>query len=111
MAHAISPLLTFNTFDDFIAASAASIAHSDVETLSGVGRLADAVVVAVHDRQHKDCVVALAAQGYHILCEKPMATSPEDCIEMADAARKGGKIFGIGHGESVWHAVSRVGYG
>ncbi len=48
---------------------------------------------------HAPVVHALAEQGYHILCEKPMATSPEECIRMADAVKKSGKIFGIGHGK------------
>ena len=97
-AHNVPASSTFNNFDEFITASAASIAKGETQTLSGKGCLADAVVVAVLDQQHKDVVIALAAQGYHILCEKPMATSPEECIEMAEAMKKSGKIMGIGHG-------------
>lgn len=106
--HNVSPSLTFNNFEEFLAASAASIAKGETDTLSGKGRLADAVVVAVHDRQHKDVVIPLAAQGYHILCEKPMATSAEDCIEMVDAMKKSGKIMGIGHG-SYYKLISQLG--
>jgi predicted dehydrogenase len=74
--------------------------------LCGPGRLTDAVLVAVRDSMHAPVVTALAAQGYHILCEKPMATSPEDCIRMADAVKRSGTIFGIGHGKLLPSSIS-----
>jgi len=46
-------------------------------------------------------VEEFAKLGYHILCEKPMATTIEECVEMVkqvQAADKG-TIFGVGHGE------------
>jgi len=49
---------------------------------------------------HLEVVLAFAEQGYHILCEKPMATSLEDCIKMENAIKKAGTIFGMGHGRS-----------
>jgi predicted dehydrogenase len=64
-------------------------------------RLADAVVVAVQDRLHADVVEAFAAQGYHVLCEKPMATSVEQCLRIEAAVKKAGIIFGLGHGAFV----------
>ena len=64
-----------------------------------MGRLADAIVVAVQDRLHTEVVLACAPLGYHILCEKPLATSAEECISIADAIKKAGDIvFAIGHG-------------
>lgn len=88
-AHNVKPELVFKSFDEFLAASEASI--------SAGRRLVDAVVVAVHDQMHSSVVTALAKQGYPMLCEKPMATSPEECIEMADAVKRSGKVFGVGH--------------
>jgi predicted dehydrogenase len=61
-------------------------------------RVADAVIVAVQDRMHCEVVCKFAELGYDILCEKPMATSVEECVKMADAVQKAGVIFGIGHG-------------
>ncbi|KAH0587307.1 Putative oxidoreductase yteT [Termitomyces sp. J132] len=88
--HSIDSTLVFNDWKDLLAASA--------EIIATVGhRLADAVIVAVQDHMHLQVTLAFAAQGYHILCEKPMATTPEDCIRMTDAVRKGGQIFGMGH--------------
>jgi predicted dehydrogenase len=61
--------------------------------------IADAVLVTVQDKMHMEVVLAFAEQGYNILCEKPMATTPEECIRMAGAVKKGGKVFGMGHGK------------
>ncbi|KAF7301400.1 GFO-IDH-MocA domain-containing protein [Mycena indigotica] len=82
--------LVFNTWQELHAASE--------ETQKTIGsRLADAVVVAVQDQMHKEVVLAFAAQGYHILCEKPMATDLEDLIEMEEAVARAGILFGMGH--------------
>ncbi|KAF8558845.1 NAD(P)-binding protein [Imleria badia] len=89
-AHAIDDTLVFNTWQDLLKASA--------ETLETVGkRLADAVIVAVQDHMHRDVVVAFAQQGYHILCEKPMATNLRDLVGMEKAVNEAGIIFGMGH--------------
>jgi predicted dehydrogenase len=89
--HSVDDTLVFRTWRDLHAASA--------ETLKTIGkRLADAVIVSVQDEMHAEVVKAFAEQGYHILCEKPMATSIEDCIKMEAAVTKAGIIFGMGHG-------------
>lgn len=91
-AHSVDKTLIFNSWQELHQASA--------ETIKTVGkRLADAVIVAVHDRMHMEVVLAFAEQGYHILCEKPMSTNIEDCIKMEAAVKKAGVIFGMGHGK------------
>lgn len=47
----------------------------------------DAVIIATPHDLHADASIAAARQGKHILVEKPMATSVEDCRAMIDAAR------------------------
>lgn len=85
--------MVFNSWQELYQASA--------DTIATVGkRLADAVIVAVQDQMHLEVVLAFAAQGYHILCEKPMSTSLADCIKMEAAVKKAGVIFGMGHGQS-----------
>lgn len=42
-------------------------------------RLADVVIIAVMDREHVGAAVAAMKNGYHVLLEKPMATTLEDC--------------------------------
>ncbi|TFK55819.1 NAD(P)-binding protein [Heliocybe sulcata] len=88
--YSIDGTLVFHDWEGLHAASA--------ETLKTVGhRLADAVVVAVQDSMHAAVVEAFAGQGYHILCEKPMATSLDDIFKMEAAVKKAGIIFGMGH--------------
>lgn len=89
--HAVDPTLVFETWQDLHAASA--------ETIKTAGkRLADAVIIAVQDHMHLEVTQAFAEQGYHILCEKPMATTIEGCLKMEEAVRKANVIFGMGHG-------------
>jgi predicted dehydrogenase len=90
-AHSVDQTLVFDTWQELLEASA--------DTIKTVGkRLADAVIVAVHDQMHMEVVLAFAEQGYHILCEKPMSTNIEDCIKMEADVKKAGIIFGMGHG-------------
>ncbi|KAF2401941.1 NAD(P)-binding protein [Trichodelitschia bisporula] len=63
----------------------------------------DAVFVCVLDEMHVRVVKAVAPLGLHIMCEKPLATSLEDCIDILGTVTRewnvlGKKsIFGIGH--------------
>lgn len=50
----------------------------------------DAVVINVFNDLHKDCFVYCAEKGIHILVEKPLANTYEDCREMMAAAEKYG---------------------
>src|SRR5436190_318362 len=47
----------------------------------------DAVFVATANGTHADFSERAAAAGKHVLCEKPMANTPDDCQRMIDACR------------------------
>ena len=98
--HNVDKTLVFNTWQELHAASA--------ETISTIDKLlADAVLVAVQDHLHAEVVEAFASQGYHILCEKPMATSLDDCFKIEASMKNAGTIFGIGHGLFIsYHTYS-----
>lgn len=55
-----------------------------------------AVVVVSPTKYHRDIVVDAANAGKHILCEKPMAMSVQECEEMNDAAAKNNVKLQIG---------------
>ena len=50
----------------------------------------DAVYIALPNFLHRDYAVAAARQGVHVLCEKPLAVTEEECEDMIRAARDGG---------------------
>ncbi|XP_074857060.1 2,7-anhydro-N-acetylneuraminate hydratase-like isoform X6 [Carettochelys insculpta] len=60
-------------------------------------RFADAVVIATPDRLHKAPAIAFANKGYHILLEKPMAVTPEDCKEIASACKANNVMLAVCH--------------
>jgi predicted dehydrogenase len=61
------------------------------------GRIADAVVIATPDHLHVAPAIAYADQGYHILLEKPLGTTAEDCRRVADAVDRNNVMLAICH--------------
>jgi len=49
----------------------------------------DAVYIALPNHMHRDHAVAAGRSGIHVLCEKPMAVTEEECLDMIEAARAG----------------------
>ncbi|KAK0628121.1 NAD(P)-binding protein [Bombardia bombarda] len=93
----------FGDWRDFVAYEKqrrARIVAGDADTPPGI----DAVFVCVLDEMHRDVVMALASLGgLHIMCEKPLATNLQDCVDMYRALgsnrnNKGEQmVFSIGH--------------
>ena len=48
----------------------------------------DAVYIALPNSMHAEFAVRAAEAGVHVLCEKPMAVTVEECERMIDAARE-----------------------
>src|SRR6185312_7342461 len=46
----------------------------------------DAVYLVLPNHLHREYVVRAAKAGVHVLCEKPMAVTEEDCKAMIEAA-------------------------
>ncbi len=63
--------------------------YEDYDRLLKSGEI-DAVYIATPNNKHKEFATAAARAGIHILCEKPMASTSEDCLAMIDAATAGG---------------------
>ena len=56
----------------------------------------DIIDICLPTHLHKQVSIEMLERGYHVLCEKPMATTYEDCMAMLDAAKKAGKRLMIG---------------
>lgn len=60
----------------------------------------DAVYIATPHQWHRDNVLVAAAAGRHIVVEKPMALSLDDCEAMVQAAERAGVHLIVGHTHS-----------
>ncbi|XP_071945067.1 putative oxidoreductase YteT isoform X2 [Antedon mediterranea] len=69
----------------------------DFNDILKLEKLADCVVIATPDALHKEPAVGFANAGYHILLEKPMAVTEEDCREIVAACKKNNTILSVGH--------------
>ena len=67
------------------------------DSLLAQPKLADVLVIATQDAQHREHALAALEKGYDILLEKPIATTLEDCQEIAVAAEKYGRRVIICH--------------
>ncbi|WVQ77019.1 hypothetical protein IAR50_006698 [Cryptococcus sp. DSM 104548] len=76
----------------------AHLQFSSWQPLLALGKIADAILITVLDNLHAELVSAFAPLGYQILCEKPMATDPVDCVRMIKEVEMSGvEVFAIGH--------------
>ena len=70
--------------------------HDWTELLSRP-KMADAVIISMQDRMHYEPAMKAISLGYHLLLEKPMAPTPEQCMEIARAAEEKGVHVVVGH--------------
>jgi predicted dehydrogenase len=57
----------------------------------------DIVYVVLPISMHKEFTVRAANAGKHVICEKPMAISTQDCQDMIDACKKSNRMLSIGY--------------
>jgi predicted dehydrogenase len=68
--------------------------HAGLDDLLGLEL--DAIVVAVPDAFHADLACAGLEAGLHVLCEKPLALSLEECDRIAAARDASGRVLQVG---------------
>ena len=76
------------------AASVGAEALGSLEELLALG--CDAVSVCTPTDTHRELSEKALGAGCHVLCEKPMALSIEDCDAMISAAERAGKLLCVG---------------
>ena len=92
----------FDGWQDFVDYEVRRRNRSEVHESSCKSQGIDTAFICVLDEMHKDVIRALAPLGLHIMCEKPLATTLNDCLTiykgMSDT--EGGPqsaLFCIGH--------------
>lgn len=92
--------------DDVLAvnywAEKCKIAEKNIYTYHNFDNIADnpmidIVYVILPVALHKEYVIRAAKAGKHVICEKPMAVSSEDCQSMISACEKAGRLLSIGY--------------
>jgi predicted dehydrogenase len=61
--------------------------YPELESILERGRI-DAVYIATPNSQHKEFTLRAAARGVHVLCEKPLAPTADDCRVMIEACEE-----------------------
>ncbi len=67
------------------------------EEMSEVPKLADAMIIAILDRQHRDATVKFADLKYDILLEKPIAPIEAECDDIEAAVQANGVRLTVCH--------------
>src|SRR3954468_9717293 len=65
----------------------------------------DAVIVATPNRFHEEGVVAAAAHGKHVLCEKPLSVDATSSRRMLQACEEAKVILQVGFNQRFWSQV------
>lgn len=73
----VKPEYCFNSFDELLAQP----------------KLADAILICMGDRLHYEPALLAMEKGYHIMLEKPMSTTPAQCMKLWKASQTYGKMF------------------
>lgn len=57
----------------------------------------DAIILATPPHTHLSIAKRAFEAGMHVLCEKPLANTVDECEEMCNAASKAGRFLAVGH--------------
>ncbi|HEV7819984.1 MAG TPA: Gfo/Idh/MocA family oxidoreductase [Burkholderiales bacterium] len=65
----------------------------------------DAVIITTPHSLHADQIVASAAAGKHVFCEKPLALRRIDAIRAVLAAERANRVLAVGHDKRYWSSM------
>ena len=75
----------------------ASCCYSDYREFFRRPLQADAVMICTPENMHFEPTMQAIEAGYHILLEKPIAQTLEECLAISEAARKKGVLVSVCH--------------
>jgi predicted dehydrogenase len=68
----------------------------------------DAIVLATPHSMHESQILACAAAGKHVFCEKPLALTAASARRAIDACAAAGLVLGVGHERRFEPAISEI---
>lgn len=68
----------------------------------------DAVIIAVPNYLHHGIARTFLEKGKHVLCEKPVTTTVEDCEDLLQMANSNALTFTVGHVRRFYPAVKKI---
>ena len=69
----------------------------DWQELFAQPKRADAVIIATPDKEHTHPAIKALECGYHVLLEKPMATTEDECRQIVSAVNKHKRLLAVCH--------------
>ncbi len=68
----------------------------------------DAVIVSTPPSSHAEIAVEALRNGKHVLCEKPLARTPDECREIVDAAEQAGRFLATGFNYRFYPSILKA---
>jgi predicted dehydrogenase len=68
----------------------------------------DAILLATPHSLHKEQVIAAAAAGKQVFCEKPLALRRDDAEAMFAACKAAGLVLAVGHNRRFWPSLTAL---
>ncbi|WP_263408511.1 Gfo/Idh/MocA family protein [Terriglobus tenax] len=84
--------------------SYAEMAEAEAKREDGI----DVVAIVTPNDTHYAIAKAFLAAGIHVMCDKPMTTTLEDAVKLADDVERSGLIFGLTHTYSGYPVVRQM---
>lgn len=72
------------------------VAFDDIDQMLASG-IVDAIILATPTRTHFDLAMRALEHGLHVLVEKPLAETSEQCRQMMAAAEQNSRVLFVGH--------------
>jgi len=80
---------------------------AEIQELTRSGDI-DAVIVSTPPNLHRQHCEAALRTGLHVLCEKPLASTVEDCVHIVETARMQERVLGTGFNYRFYAAVAKA---
>ncbi len=68
----------------------------------------DAVIVSTPPSSHAEIASAALRNGKHVLCEKPLARTPDECLQMVEAAEHAGRVLATGFNYRFYPSILKA---